>query len=127
MIIRSNSKKAKEIIKSEIRNYYGNDPDNYKYGKNYIKNMKEDAEAASLPKHYSDQAKGKHLVEIGNFAAYYDDERKMLGKIYGKKNVEKWTNTKVHNTYGNLIGREYASLLKQSKKNKKKITKRKGK
>ena len=118
MAIRSNSKKAKEIIRNEMKSYYGNDPDNYKYGRNYIKNMQEDANSAF--RSGDDRSKGKKLVDQGNFACYYDDQRKMLGKIYGKKNVEKWSTDKVHNTYGNLIGREYASLLKQSKKPKKK-------
>lgn len=85
-------------------------------GKSALLNMKEDAEACSAGKWISDWNKGKELVNSGCFACYYDDQRKMLSKIYGKKNVDKWDGQKVHNTYGNLIGREYASMLREKKK-----------
>ena len=116
MAIRSNSNKAKKIIQSEIKAYYGADPKNRTYGKDYIRNMQQDANSSS--KYGDDWSKGKRLVNEGNFACYYDDQRKMLNKIYGKKNVDRWSNNKIHNTYGNLIAREYSSLLRKKKTNK---------
>lgn len=113
---KSTTKKAKSIIRNEIKSYYGDDAQNRTYGKDYIKNMHEDAEACSYGRGKSDWTKGKELVNAGCFACYYSQEQKMLNKIYGKRNVDKWDNDKIHQTYGNLIGREYASLLRESKK-----------
>lgn len=122
---KSTTKKAKSIIRNEIKGYYGNDSENRTYGRDFLKNMQEDADAYSEGRGKSDWNKGKELVNAGYFACYYNDQRKMLSKIYGKKNVDKWDGDKVHNTYGNLIGREYASMLRERnscnvKKNKRK-------
>ena len=47
---------------------------------------------------------------------YDNEEDKMLNKIYGKKNVDKWDMEKRHNTYKHLIGREYSSMLEEKRK-----------
>lgn len=122
---KSTTKKAKSIIRNEIKGYYGNDSKNRTYGRDFLKNMQEDADAYSEGRGKSDWNKGKELVNAGCFACYYNDQRKMLSKIYGKKNVDKWDGDKVHNTYGNLIGREYASMLKERASNVAKKNKRK--
>lgn len=110
---KSTTKEAKSIIRREIKYYYGDDSENRTYGKDFLKNMQEDANSYSAGRGTSDWNKGKELVNAGCFACYYDDQRKMLSKIYGKRNVDKWSGDKVHNTYGNLIGREYAQMLKE--------------
>lgn len=110
---KSTTKEAKKIIRNEIKGYYGNDSENRTYGKDFLKNMQEDANSYSAGRGTSDWNKGKELVNAGCFACYYNDQRKMLSKIYGKRNVDNWSGEKVHNTYGNLIGREYAQMLKE--------------
>lgn len=112
---KSTTKEAKKIIRNEIKGYYGNDSENRTYGKDFLKNMQEDANSYSAGRGTSDWNKGKELVNAGCFACYYNDQRKMLSKIYGKRNVDNWSGEKVHNTYGNLIGREYAQMLKERK------------
>lgn len=112
---KSTTKEAKKIIRNEIKGYYGNDSENRTYGKDFLKNMQEDANSYSAGRGTSDWNKGKELVNAGCFACYYNDQRKMLSKIYGKRNVDNWSGDKVHNTYGNLIGREYAQMLKERK------------
>ena len=77
--------------------------------------MRKDANAYSYGRGTSDWNKGKELVNAGGFACYYNDQRVMLNKIYGKKNVDNWSGQKIHDTYGSLIGREYASMLKEHK------------
>jgi len=114
---KSTTKKAKSIIRGEIRGYYS--PSMKGGGKSTLANMKADADAYSYGRGKSDWTKGKELVNAGCFACYYDDQRKMLSKIYGKRNVDKWDGQKVHNTYGNLIGREYASMLREKRRRKK--------
>lgn len=116
---KSTTKEAKKIIRNEIKGYYGNDPENRTYGKDFLKNMQEDANSYSAGRGTSDWNKGKELVNAGCFACYYNDQRKMLSKIYGKRNVDNWSGEKVHNTYGNLIGREYSHMLQERKRNKK--------
>ena len=114
---KSTTKKAKGIIRSEIRSYYS--PSRKGGGKSTLANMKADADACSYGRFKNDWVKGKELVNGGSFACYYDDQAVMLSKIYGKRNVNKWSGHKIHNTYGNLIGREYASMLKEKKKRRK--------
>ncbi len=111
---KSTTKKAKSIIRSEIKGYYS--PSMRGGGKSTLANMKADADAYSYGRGKSDWTKGKELVNAGCFACYYSQQQKMLNKIYGKRNVDKWDGEKIHNTYGNLIGREYASMLRESKK-----------
>ena len=120
---KSTTKKAKSIIRGEIKSYYA--PSNCGYGRSALENMRGDANSYSAGRGTSDWNKGKELVNAGCFACYYDDQRKMLSKIYGKKNVDKWDGDKVHNTYGNLIGREYASMLREKQRAKKSVRKRK--
>ncbi len=110
---KSTSKKAKSIIRSEIRGFYS--PSYKGGGKSTLDNMKADAEACSAGRGKSDWGKGKELVNAGMFACYYSDQAKMLNKIYGKETVDKWDGEKIHNTYGNLIGREYAAMLREKK------------
>jgi len=50
----------------------------------------------------SDWTKSKELVNTGCFACYYSQQQRMLNKIYGKRNVDKWDGQKIHNTYGNF-------------------------
>lgn len=115
---KSTTKSAKSIIRREIRSYYGNGRAKEYNVKSAVDAMQLDAESYSAGRNISDWNKGKELVNAGGFACYYSDQRKMLSKIYGKRNVDKWPGNKVHNTYGNLIGREYSYMLQEKKKNK---------
>lgn len=130
--MRSNTKKAKQIIRSEIRSVYS--PKNYGEGRSTIDNMKRNADSynAGQLKEYrlSDWKKGAGLVDAACFAIGVN-QNPMLYKIYGKKKVEAWDYYKRHDVYKNLIGREYAAMLrerdakKDAKKSKaKKITKK---
>lgn len=114
---KSTTKEAKSIIRGEIKSYYS--PSVKGGGKSALTNMKADADAYSYGCGKSDWIKGKELVNAGCFACYYSQQQKMLNKIYGKRNVDKWDGQKIHNTYGNLIGREYASMLKEHEKKEK--------
>ena len=104
----SNTKFAKQIIRDEIKSYYD--------GKDFLQKMQFDANSYSAGRGMSDWNKGKELVNAGCFAHNHYDQREMLAKIYGRDNVEKWNVGKVHNTYANLIGREYSSMLKEREK-----------
>ncbi len=113
---KSTIKEAKKIIRKEIESYYGHGREK-EYGvKSAVEAMQKDANAYSAGRGKSDWGKGKELVNAGCFACYYSDQRQMLSKIYGKRNVDKWDGNKVHETYGNLIGREYASMLRERNK-----------
>lgn len=113
--MRSDNLKARRIIRGEIRSYF--DPKEYTGARSSLDAMKQDAEAASVGIHAFDSnyAKGANLVQVGGLAIYYDDQRKMLRKIYGNK-VDDWSGDKVHNTYKNLIGREYSKMLNEREK-----------
>lgn len=114
---KSTTKAAKNIIRSEIKGYYS--PSVKGGGRSSLANMKRDADAydGGYISHYpkTDYTKGAGLVQAGCFACYFDDQRVMLGKIYGKDNVEKWSGDKVHETYKHLIGREYAAMLSEQR------------
>lgn len=113
---KSTTKEAKKIIRKEIESYYGHGREK-EYGvKSAVEAMQKDANAYSAGRGKSDWGKGKELVNAGCFACYYSDQRQMLSKIYGKRNVDKWDGNKVHETYSNLIGREYASMLREKNK-----------
>lgn len=118
----SNSKESRKTIWSEIRAFFN--PREYGV-RSTLSAVKKDAEAAksSLPRvqQGSDYHKGRNLVDGGSLACYYDDQRKMLRKIYGRQ-VEDWSGNKVHNTYAHLIGREYDRAIRaeKAKKNKRK-------
>ena len=121
--INSNSKKAKNLIRAEIRSFYG--PSATGENITSIRAMKRDADAynADEPRNSrykpSDYKKGRALVDAGSFRCYYSDQAKFLSKIYGKKNVDNWPGMKIHNTYAHLIGREYDSMLRKNKRKKK--------
>ena len=120
----STSKKAKSLIRGEIKSFYG--PSATGENLSSLKAMKRDADAynADEPRgsRYkpSDYRKGRALVDAGSFRCYHSDQAQFLGKIYGKKNVEKWDGMKIHNTYAHLIGREYDSMLRTKPKKRKK-------
>ena len=113
---KSTTKEAKKIIRKEIEAYYGHGREK-EYGvKSAVEAMQKDANAYSAGRGKSDWGKGKELVNAGSFACYYNDQRQMLSLIYGKRNVDKWDGAKVHETYGNLIGREYAAMIRERNK-----------
>ena len=115
---KSTTKEAKKIIRDEINYYYGHGREK-EYGCiTAVEAMQKDANSYSAGRRTSDWNKGKELVNAGCFACYYSDQRVMLSKIYGKANVLNWDGQKVHDTYANLIGREYASMLREQKNNK---------
>lgn len=110
---KSTTKGSKKIIRSEINRYYGRGHEK-EYGvKTAVEAMQIDANSYSAGRGTSDWNKGRELVNAGCFACYYDDQRIMLNKIYGKRNVDKWDGQKIHDTYASLIGREYAQMLKE--------------
>jgi len=116
--VKSTSKKAKEIIRSEIRAYYN--PKRKGGGRSSLENMKKAANhynggyISRYPK--SDYTKGAALVDAAAFAIGRHNQAVMLDKIYGKDNVNNWDNDKIHNTYKHLIGREYDSMLRKKEK-----------
>lgn len=115
--ISSTSKKAKGIIRSEIKAYFNP----REYGtRSSIDAMKRDADAYNngTNRWQSNYNKGAGLVDAGSLACYYDDQRVMLGKIYGKEKVKNWDGNKVHATYRHLIGREYDAMLREKAKKK---------
>lgn len=110
---KSTTKKAKSIIRSEINRYYGRGRQKDYGVESAVEAMRKDANACSAGRGTSDWNKGKELVNAGRLAYSSVSQRDMLNKIYGKKNVDNWSGQKIHDTYGNLIGREYASMLKE--------------
>ena len=113
----SNSAAAKKIIRDEIRTYFN--PHDYGV-RSTVDAMKKDADAynADCRGRQCDYKKGAALVDAGSLACYYEDQRVMLGKIYGKEKVKDWEGEKVHNTYKHLIGREYSAMLSEKEKRK---------
>lgn len=112
--IRSNSKQAKKIIRSEMRSFYHP----LEYGvRTSLQAMKKDADAYNNDRspsvYQSPYQKGSGLVDAGSFAIYHSDQNKMLRKIYGNR-VDSWSGNKIHGTYKHLIGREYADMLRES-------------
>ncbi len=88
---KSTTKEAKSIIRKEMLSYFPAK----EYGvKTNLDAMKRDAEACSAGRGTSDWNKGKELVNAGCCACYYNDQKIMLSKIYGKKNVDNWTDKK---------------------------------
>ena len=117
---RSTSKKAKSIIRNEIKHYYGRDCQK-DYGVNSsIEAMRLDANACTRGRNLSDWDRGRELAKAGNLAYATYSQRVMLSKIYGKKNVSTWNDSKVFDTYTNLIGREYADMLREQRSKKRK-------
>lgn len=115
--ISSNSTKAKQIIRKEIKDYYS--PQRKGGGRSALDNMKADADSYNggyiKKKGYnpSDYTKGAALVDAACFAVW--EQVDMLSKIYGEK-VKDWTNDKKHEVYKHLIGREYSAMLSEREK-----------
>ena len=111
---KSNTNKAKAIIRSEIRSYDWN-----------AKRLKD--QINSFCKYdrsvFNGYSGGKKLVEGGSFACYYSQTDSMLGKIYGKKNVSKWSDEKKWNTYTHLISREIDKVYQTGRMSLKRQTK----
>lgn len=114
---KSTTKEAKKNIRSEIRSYEWN----AKSIKDQINSFRKYDRSV-----VNGYAGGKKLVEGGSFACYYSQTDNMLGKIYGKKNVSKWSDEKKWNTYKHLVAREIDNIystgrmsLTTSKKKKK--------
>ena len=110
--VRSNTKKAKEIIRQEIRLCFS--PKVCGYGKSSLDNMRETANSAShnIPKwrrsNYTDALRvvdGAYM----NIATQGD----MLGKIYGKDKVKNWDGIKRHEVYRHLVAREYDAMNRE--------------
>lgn len=118
MSIKSNSNKAKKIIRAEIRTFFS--PKRKKGGKSSLDNMKKAADSydGGYVSRYkkSDYVKGGALVDAAAFAIWSQDL--MLNKIYGEDKVKTWTNDKKHETYKHLIAREYVAMLNEKKRNK---------
>ena len=114
---KSTSKEAKEIIRKEMLSFFPA----REYGtRTRFDAMKKDAEAYNggygTKRRVSDYEKGAGLVDAASLAVY--DQDRMLGKIYGKKNVAEWDMEKRHNTYRHLVGREYAAMCEEQRKRK---------
>ena len=123
MAVKSYSKKAKSLIRGEIKSYFG--PSHTGENMTSLKAMKRQADShnGGYPSNYryvSDYKKAVSLVDGGCFACYYSDQRKLLNKIYGKKKVDTWSGDKIHGTYAHLIGREYDSMLREKERRSKK-------
>lgn len=115
---KSTTKKAKSLIRGEIRKFYGTQVTGT--DKKPLTIMREDADnynAGKIPRiKLTDREKGQGLVDAGCFRIYRDDQAKFLEGIYGKDAVSKWSGTKCHQVYGSLIGREYAAMLRAQKR-----------
>lgn len=106
---KSNTKKAKGIIRSEIRSYDWN--------ANTLKDQIDHDILYDRSLYKSPYLAGKNLVQGGSFACYYDQTDKMLGKVYGKKKVDTWSNDKKWNTYKHLIAREIDDIYRTGRMN----------
>lgn len=112
---KSTTKAAKQIIRKEMLGYFSSSDYGVRSNFDAIRSQVEATTAGDYRfRNTTDWDKCKKLVDDGFFAVYYDDQAKMLSKIYGKK-VENWTGHKIHETYSNLIGREYAAMLREKK------------
>lgn len=116
----SNCAKAKQIIRSEIKYFFG--PSFGRGDKDALTNMQHAADqynAGELEKYkLSDYRKGAGLVDAACFRIPDQDE--VLSKIYGKEKVAGWDMDKRHEVYKHLIGREYAAMLSEREKAKQK-------
>lgn len=111
--IHSNSKTAKNIIRSEMLSYFN--PKEYGT-RSRLAAMQQDANAYNAGRrgYVSDYHKGAGLVDAASLAIY--DQDRMLSKIYGKDAVRNWSMAKRHEVYKHLIGREYAAMLRERQK-----------
>lgn len=117
---KSNTKKAKEIVRQEIRWCFA--PKVRGYGKSSLDNMRTAANSAShdIPKwrrsNYTDALRvvdGAYM----NIATQGD----MLSKIYGREKVEKWDGVKRHEVYRHLVAREYDAMNREEAAKKAKV------
>ena len=103
-ILNSRSNRAKRIIRNEISCYRS---------KSDLKgDAKELLRESGINTYYE---AGLAMAQRGTFAAYHDQTDDMLGKIYGKRNVSKWSNDKKWNTYKHLIARETDSIIRSNR------------
>ena len=109
--INSNSNIAKKIIRNEIKNYDWNKK-SLKSQINYFIDTTQRNPSYGIWTPYQG---GQKLVEGGCFACYYSQTDKMLGKIYGKKNVARWSNEKKWSTYKHLIARETDTIIRTNR------------
>ncbi len=114
----STTKQAKNLIRGEIRHFYGNQVTGTK--RKPIDVMREDADnynAGEIPRiKLTDRRKGAGLVDAGCFRIYHDDQAKFLERIYGKEKVARWSGTKCHMIYRDLVGREYDAMLREGRR-----------
>lgn len=117
----SNSAAAKKIIRDEIRTHFK--PHDYGV-RSTVDAMKKCADDCNRNRGWdkTNYKKGAALVDAGKLAYAQENQRVMLGKIYGKEKVKNWEGDKVHDAYKHLIGREYSAML--SEKEEKKAIKR---
>lgn len=108
MAVKSTSNKAKGIIRREIAAYDWN-----------AKKLKDQIDSFNTyPRHVRPATPyhaGRKLVEGGCFACYYPETDEMLGRIYGKDKVKKWSNEKKWDTYTHLLSREINSIYNTGK------------
>lgn len=52
---------------------------------------------------------------LAAFRCFARDQADFLKRIYGES-VGKWDDSKILNTYANLIGREYSEMLEEQRK-----------
>ena len=110
---KSKTKRAKAVIRKEIKSCLG---PFQKAGNKYYSFIVDDSAVQysdffGLPK--SDYERCLNHAKLGGFAIESEDQKKMLGKIYGKENVSRWSSAKLTETYNHLVAREYASMLKE--------------
>ena len=112
----STTKEAITAIRAEIRHFY--DCGMTGSRKSAIEAMRADADAyncGDLPSRiHSDWQKGAGLVDAGCFRCYHNDQAEFLHSIYGEQ-VDRWNGDRIHRTYANLIGREYARMVREAK------------
>ena len=102
--INSNSNNAKKIIRNEIKSSYTK------------KTLKDEVKGLiGWGGVYTPYQAAAKMVDGGCYGAYYSDTDKMLGKIYGKKNVARWSNEKKWSTYKHLIARETDSIIRTNR------------
>lgn len=115
MKLRSTTKKAKNIIRSEMLSYYN--PKDYGT-RSKLSAIDMDVKAVKIPRYdHTDYHSMKRLVRGGNFAIYNGDIAKMLQKIYGKETVSKLERQgKLLDAYSHLLAREYAEMKRKGQK-----------
>lgn len=112
----STTKEAVTAIRAEISHFYGYDMTGLR--KSALEAMRADADAYNCgdapSRSHSDWQKGAGLVDAGCFRCYHNDQAEFLRNIYGEQ-VDRWNGDRIHRTYANLIGREYARMIREAK------------